>query len=131
MVVRFQVKGKPKGKERPRLANGVVYTPKGTTDYERDVQIEYLRQVGGYQLKGAIEADIEAFFEYPKAWSKKRREQEEGMYYQSKPDVDNIAKIILDALNKVAYKDDAAVSIVKVTKRYGEESKVIVQLTEI
>lgn len=45
-----------------------------------------------------------------------------------KPDTDNLAKFVMDALNGVYYKDDSQVYQLTVLKRYGEEDSVRVQL---
>ena len=49
---------------------------------------------------------------------------------QTKPDADNIAKIICDALNNIAYKDDTQIIELTVVKRYALEPKVKVTLNE-
>ena len=48
-----------------------------------------------------------------------------------RPDTDNIAKIILDSLNKTAYLDDAQVVETHVRKKYSTEPCVIVTVEEI
>ena len=49
-----------------------------------------------------------------------------------KPDADNIAKVICDALNGVAYGDDTQVVNLNVKKRYtDEEPKVIVHIEQL
>jgi Holliday junction resolvase RusA-like endonuclease len=53
------------------------------------------------------------------------------IYPTKKPDADNIAKIILDALNGVAYTDDTQVINLLVQKRYGEAPEVKVEITEV
>jgi len=45
-----------------------------------------------------------------------------------KPDTDNLAKFVLDALNGVYYKDDSQVYSLRVLKRYGTEDSVRVEL---
>lgn len=45
-----------------------------------------------------------------------------------KADIDNIAKIILDGLNKVAYNDDAQVTKMNISKNYGINSYVKVKI---
>ena len=47
-----------------------------------------------------------------------------------KPDIDNIAKIILDALNKIAFKDDNQITKIEIEKKYAEEEKVYVKIEE-
>ena len=59
---------------------------------------------------------IEAVFPRPKGkvWKTKRM----ASYPQcSKPDLDNIGKAVMDALNGIAYRDDAQVWLLTVTKR--------------
>ena len=47
-----------------------------------------------------------------------------------KPDIDNIVKIILDAMNKFAFKDDTQITKLSVEKIYGEEEKVHIEIEE-
>ena len=41
-----------------------------------------------------------------------------------RPDADNIAKIVLDALNGIAYKDDSQIVDLSVPKRYSDKPRV-------
>ena len=50
---------------------------------------------------------------------------------QKKPDADNVAKIILDGLNHIAWDDDTQVVDMMVTKRYSDEPMVSVIIEEI
>ncbi len=47
-----------------------------------------------------------------------------------KPDIDNIAKVVLDALNKIAFKDDNLVSRINVEKIYSEKPRIDVKISE-
>lgn len=73
---------------------------------------------------------ILAYFKPTKSTSKKLSEQliKNSIGYMHKPDTDNIAKIIADALNGVAYKDDAQITKLEVAKLYGSEDKVEVEI---
>ena len=127
------VEGKIKGKARPRVFNGRAITPKDTVTYENWVRCCYKEQDGRY-IEGSVRANITAYYKIPKSYSKKRVQAiREGLEYpQKKPDVDNIAKIILDSLNGIAYKDDAQVTELTVLKRYTEEmERVEIELEEI
>ena len=134
-MIEFEVLGRPKGKERPRLGKyGHTYTPRGTKEYEEQVQEAFKLKYGNIEpLEGAIRACIYAVFEVPKSYSKKRRQEilEKERLYTYKPDGDNIAKAILDSLNGLAFKDDAQVTCLIVEKMYGEEAGVLVQLEQI
>ena len=47
-----------------------------------------------------------------------------------KPDIDNIVKIVLDALNKMAFKDDNQITKLEVEKFYSEVEKICVRIEE-
>jgi len=127
------VEGRIRGKQRPRVCNGHAFTPKQTVEYENWVRLCFKNQ-GGQHIEGSIRANIIAYFEIPKSYSKKRVQAiKEGREYPSrKLDTDNIAKIILDSLNKIAFDDDSQVIELTVIKRYTEElERVEFELEEI
>ena len=87
----------------------------------------------GYpQLEGALTANIEGYFSIPNSVNKKKREQmingEEP--HTKKPDCDNMGKICLDALNGVAYPDDAVINRLNISKEYSETPKVRITIIE-
>ena len=45
-----------------------------------------------------------------------------------KPDADNLAKFVLDALNGVYYKDDSQIYYLCIEKKYGDEDSVRVNI---
>ena len=47
-----------------------------------------------------------------------------------KPDIDNIVKVVLDALNKLAFIDDNRVTKIEVEKRYSKNPKVYIKIEE-
>lgn len=137
MEAAFTVIGDPKGKQRPRVVHTAAgtrtYTPDQTVVYENLVRYSYQEQCKGIFLDGAIEAHITAFFSIPKSESKKRRAKmlDKGIMHTKKIDCDNLAKAILDSLNKIAYHDDSQVSRLIVEKYYGETPMVCISLKEI
>ena len=127
------VEGKIKGKARPRVFNGHAMTPKDTVNYENWVKVCYQQQSKGY-LEGPIRAHITAYYKVPKSYTKKKIQAiREGLEHpQKKPDIDNVAKIILDSLNGIAYKDDSQVIELSVLKRWTEDiERVEFELEEI
>ena len=119
------IDGKIKGKARPRFntRTGHAITPKDTVQYENWVKMCYREQQATKYLEGPLRALIVAYYKIPKSYTKKRveaiRRGEE--YPTKKPDLDNIAKIVLDSLNKIAYDDDAQIVELTVLKRYTED----------
>lgn len=75
---------------------------------------------------------IYAWFSIPKSVSKTKRELMEKGYIKptKKSDADNIAKIILDSLNKIAYYDDSQVVNLQIIKKYSNLPCVDVLITE-
>ena len=136
MTCDFESEGKPVGKGRPRfrrVGNFVqTYTPTATADYEKLVRLRFQNSDGAITDK-PVRVGITAFFVPPKSTRKRDRIEmlANRILPEKKPDCDNIAKIILDALNKIAYIDDSQVIELVVKKRYSAEAKVIVHIEEI
>ena len=133
MKVKFTIPGPVQAKQRPRMnrQTGRVYTPNATHKYEKLVKESY-----GDNLcfkNQFISVKITFKMAIPKSYSKKKTKEllETHNNYNHKPDLDNIAKIILDSLNGIAYKDDSQVTILHINKEYGNQAKVIVELEEI
>lgn len=133
MVYEFEVIGDIKGKARPRVNTytGTAYTPTGTKDYENLIKQYFKVKYPRYEpLDGRVAIKIIAYFEVTKNTTKKDKKLiEEGLLSPTKkPDIDNIVKIILDALNKMAFKDDNQITKLEVEKLYGSEEKIVVKV---
>lgn len=131
----FEVLGKPQGKGRPRFStvNGhaIAYTPAATKDYENAIRTVYQSQCGE-KFDGPVSVVITADFDIPKSTKASDKEAmlKGWISPTKKPDADNIAKIVLDALNGIAYNDDAQVVELTVRKRYSEIARITVQISE-
>ena len=110
-----------------------MYTPTKTSTFEEKVKWAFKSK---YNVETELsikpfKAKIIAVFEPAKSLSKKKKEELLYSEYTKKPDADNIAKIILDSLNGLVYKDDNQVAELLVLKQYGDENRIIVELEEI
>lgn len=119
--------GQPVGKGRPRFTRaGRTYTPAKTKAYEeklRQAAIEAMKDQDREPTEMPCRVVILAQFQIPKSWPKYKQQAallNEGNYKPGKPDIDNIAKAALDAMNGIVFKDDALVSKLEVEKRYGQ-----------
>jgi Holliday junction resolvase RusA-like endonuclease len=127
----FIVPGAPVGKARPRMTKrGTVYTPAKTIAAEKAVQAA-ARDAGVSIMSGPVQLSIHAWFAIPKSWTKARKAAAFAKFCTSKPDVDNIGKLVADALNGLAYADDAQVAILNVVKRYGSVARLDVSVLSI
>lgn len=133
MFYEIEIPGKAMGKQRPKMGRFGVYTPKKTVSYENLVKTLFIEKYGQPVLTGYIRAEITIYYEIPKSTSKKRSEAMlRGIIKpDKKPDCDNVAKIILDSLNKIAYSDDKQITQLSVFKEYKEKSSVVVKISEI
>lgn len=136
MDIIFDVPGKPVGKARPRFSriSGRAYTPKETTDYEKLVKSCFLTTSNEvfFPEGMAVEVCIDSFYPIPASVSKKVRQKmlNDELWPTKKPDCDNVIKIICDALNGVAWHDDAQVINVTLNKHYAEEPHTVVHVWE-
>lgn len=135
MIYEFEVPGKVIGKGRPRLNTytGVVYTPNKTKDYETLIEQYFTIKYPKFKtIEGRIKISIIAYFLIPKTTKKQDKEKmlKNSISPTKKPDIDNIVKVILDSMNKFAFKDDIQITKLEVEKKYGEEDKVYIKIEE-
>ena len=136
-MVTYMVEGNPVGKGRPKFArrgNFVsAYTPTKTRDYESVIKEAAQKAMGSNELlETPVTVAIYITVPIPKSYSKKRTEAclKDIERPIKKPDIDNIAKCFLDAMNDIVYKDDTQVLTLHVTKVYGTVGMVEVMVRE-
>jgi Holliday junction resolvase RusA-like endonuclease len=133
MGLTFEVPGDPRGKGRPRFTKqGHTYTDSETKAYEQKIIAYYRKAFGGFRWPdGAfISVKVTAHYQIPKSATKAAvASMQAGKLWPSrKPDIDNVLKIVLDALNGVAYKDDSRVVCVEAEKVYSHTPKLVIEI---
>lgn len=112
-----------RGKGRPRLTrNGVAFTDAKTRSYENLVKLlamQAMEKAGAQMTDKPVKAIINAYFEIPKSYTKKKVQaiidgKEKPL---KKPDLDNIIKCV-DGCNKIIFKDDVQIYSITATKSY-------------
>lgn len=132
-VISLVVFGNPMGKQRARiLKSGISFTPDKTVNYETLVKLTYGQLEDKCFFNGQVWVRITAYYPISKSTSKlKSKQMVDGFIRPTKkPDCDNVAKIICDALNGVAYRDDSQIVTCVIKKYYGEVPKVIIEIGE-
>lgn len=134
-AITFTVPGQPYGKGRPRVGSvhgrARMFTPEKTVNYENLVAVCAQEAMAGAALiEGAVYVTLSIQCQIPASWSKKKQELAAAgkVYPTTKPDIDNVEKIIYDAINGVVWKDDVQVVDVRKVKRYGPVPGVSVRI---
>ena len=127
MQLDFIITGTPKPQSRPKFFRNRAgymgtYSPK--TDWFNIVYSEILKQkeefYKGIKLKGEIEIHINFFMPIPSSLSNKKKKQLELNYHTKKPDIDNLIKAVLDAINYTnLWEDDSHIWKIVSEKRYS------------
>lgn len=128
MVIKFKVPAL-RGQGRPRFSKySGAYKSKEDIEYENLIKECFLKEAKGIKpSKRPVSILIEAFYKLPKQTPKYVKDElEENLYDyvpQSKPDIDNVAKSVLDALTGIAYVDDKQVYDLCCNKNYDVTSE--------
>jgi Holliday junction resolvase RusA-like endonuclease len=108
------IPGKPMGKARVAQRHGVRFADKQSAAKEREIgQLAMIGLVGRKRFSGPVCVTIDARMPGKAT---------------AKPDADNIAKLILDALNRVAWDDDSQVVDLRVKKRHAPEPGTLIRV---
>lgn len=141
-ILKLSIRGRPTAKGRARGLARIVetddgpravlrmITPTQTREVEELVRWEFRRRYPRHQpWIGPILLQFTAVFELPKSATLAQRSAAAAgtLYHTSKPDKDNIEKLLCDALNGVAWVDDAQLQGGGI-KRYGFPARLDVTL---
>lgn len=132
--ISFFVPGEPRGKGRPvNLGRNVVKDEK-TAAYENLIALAASAALGDENMfDGAAAVHFVAYFQPPA--SDRRGQQKHklsgGVHFIKRPDIDNIAKVIMDACQQVVFSNDNRVSEIVGIKVYGEKPGVLVTIIEL
>lgn len=143
--VAFSIPGEPKGKGRPRAHARIVmkddeptavvsmHTPADTVAAEKTIRDLFAKRFPQHRpWSGGVMIKFTAVFQTPSSFNRalKAAAAEGRLYCTRKPDKDNIEKLIVDALNGLAWVDDSQVMGGGV-KRYGSPARVDVELQSL
>jgi len=117
----------PTPKARPRfgrVGNRVVtYTDAKTKKFEREINNLSRRQYVDEIKTGALKVEISFFIKPPKTVKRK--------YPSVKPDVDNLAKSVLDGIEGVVFKNDSQIISLTCSKYYRAHAGIEVKIYPI
>ena len=135
-MTNFTIPGEPQGKARARVVNvqgqARAYTPEKTTLYENLIKMAYYSN-SKVKTDEPVQVNIKAYMQIPQSISKKKQNKMANGTIRptKKPDLDNIAKVVCDALNGIAWNDDKQVIDLHIVKYYDLAPRVEVEITEV
>lgn len=127
MRIAFEIPVTPKPKGRPRFSvrGGFprAYTPAATEQAEHDVAVLAARYAPPTPHQGPVVIDLEFVLPIPSSWSRKKQAAALAGEIRpiSKPDRDNLEKLVLDAFTRSGrwWRDDSQIVDGRSRKVYG------------
>lgn len=140
-MIEFKIDGKAVPQPRPRVyqtaaGKSRAVNSKQSVTYKRLVKLTAKSYMNKNRLSVA-ECPIAVYLTFvyapPKSYTEKKLKaiQDGILMYQKKPDLDNLAKGVLDALNQTVYKDDSQIIELNVKKQYGDTDHVLVVIEKL
>ena len=125
----FELDCIPRGQGRPRWGNGRMYKAGVDVVWEDTICEAYkAAHPDAPKYDSAVAVHVECYVPIPKSDSKaKRADKISGQTpCTAKPDIDNVVKSVLDALNGVAWEDDKQVNSIWAIKMYSDRPRLVV-----
>jgi len=126
------VPGKPVGKQRARVVSNRrgthSFTPMMTVQWEGLIKI-LASQAGIQPTDMPTSVGIEIERTVPRSWSRKKKAQALSYGWATgKPDIDNVIKAVLDALNGIAWRDDSQVVTITASRTFTERDQTTITI---
>ena len=130
--ISFTIEGEPTGKGRPRYGKYKTYTPAKTKAVENNIAYFYKVNIGHY-FEGYVKLKLDIYYSIAKSDSKKKKlmKLNNELRPNKKPDIDNVVKLVADALNEVAYKDDTQIIELECRKFYSDIPRIEITIEDL
>ena len=123
ILATVRIDGPPTAKGRPRFTRlGRAFTPEKTRQAEGYIRHQIVEQAGMLRLEGPLRVTVACFMAVPGSWSQVKRAKAltGAVHHIGRPDLDNLAKAVLDAANGYLWCDDAQIVALVLSKAYSE-----------
>lgn len=124
-AITFEIPGDPKPWQRADTCGKVRYTPPAMADAKNALSMEALAK-GVRRIDGPVQLRVIGVFRVPSSASAAKRANLAGSPVEKRPDLDNILKLVGDALEGVAYENDKTVGKVEIMKLWGWHPRTII-----
>ena len=127
--VTFTVPGDPVPWARAGAKGALRFTPPRQRAFAKGIKILAKAAMRGREpITGPVELSVKAIYQWPQSWSAKKRAEPLARWKTSRPDEDNLKKIVQDALNEIVFVDDAQVCSGHCWKMYGDQAGLLIRV---
>ena len=130
-LLTFAVPGEIVAWKRARTRHGSHFTDPDVASYMTAIAQEALNAMRSMRPRMRVRPTGEPLAVTVRATFRHAKKTTHGTPKTTKPDVDNIAKVVLDALSGIAYHDDAVVGRCTVAKVWGPAPELLVRVEAI
>ena len=134
LLMQLTIPGEPQGKQRHKWSPGGTYSPKKTVNYETYIKELFAVKYPDFvPVEGALELELTALLTIPASISNKRKAMMKSNEIRpaKRPDVDNLVKIVMDALEKLVYKNDSQIVDESTHKFFSIRPRLEIRIYEI
>ena len=122
----------PQSASRPIVSKYGVRYSKRYMEWKKDFAKLVGTSMGSeYALNGALTITIFFYMPIPKSWSKKKQIETHSRPHTSKPDIDNLAKAVLDGISGRYFRDDSQVYSLHCMKYWSNNPRISVIMKEV
>lgn len=134
-MIKFKIPGKVKAKQSFKIGkNRFKYIDSEVLEYANFVRLCFMKKYPKWNIQNytdkALKVQIDVYMNMPKSFNKKKQEQalKDEIRPITKPDCDNLAKSINDALNGIVYPDDKQIACLQVNKYYALSDSALITI---
>jgi len=131
MNIIFSVPGRPVPWSRAQRNGGQYFTaPKARAAMKALAWAAKAEMKGAPPATGPLKITVGFMYEIPNSWDRFKRNEAlgGGIKPTGRPDIDNLGKLVLDALKGVVFVDDAQLVSLRAGKHYGPSSITVVEI---
>jgi len=122
----FSITGTPVAQARPRVTRNGTFKPEKTRKHENHITSVARMELNVLGFPApftdrAVKLEVDFFMPVPKSWPKwrKKKAHEGQLVPETKPDLDNLVKLVKDALNGYAFRDDSQIVEIAAVQHYA------------
>ncbi|MFZ5674302.1 MAG: RusA family crossover junction endodeoxyribonuclease [Pseudomonadota bacterium] len=132
MTLRIEIPGEPTAWARAGQNGRFKFTPRPQAVAMDVVRMAANRVMAGQNvLTGPLHVSAKFIYAWPASWSQTKRSKAGAHWKTSRPDGDNLLKLVADALNGLVWTDDAIIASATIQKQYGVKPFTLIEIESL